>query len=121
MFLLMMLAIPAASLAEETPDVEIWLGERVGRFGDYEFTISGGMPRYPTPTGAFVVEWKSRKHWSKQWSAWMPYSMFFHKGAAIHQGDVSGRSHGCVRVPRSAARHLFNATREGETRVMVYP
>ena len=104
-----------------TPDIEIWLEEKVGRFGDYEFKVSGGTPSYPTPKGVFFVEWKSRHHWSKQWDAYMPYAQFFSKGAAIHRGDVSSSSHGCIRVPESAARHLFAATREGVTRVIVYP
>jgi lipoprotein-anchoring transpeptidase ErfK/SrfK len=104
-----------------TPDIEIWLGEKVGRFGDYEFKVSGGNASYPTPKGVFCIEWKSRNHWSKQWDASMPYAQFFSRGAAIHKGDVSSSSHGCVRVPESAARHLFAATREGVTRVIVYP
>lgn len=123
--------VAAASVAaaqEETSapltayqDIEIWLGERVGRFGDYEFTISGGSSQYPTPTGAYSIEWKNRNHWSRQWDAPMPFAQFFCRGAAIHQGNVGGPSKGCVRVTPEAARYLFPRTKEGLTRVFVYP
>lgn len=122
--LLVLLAVLAgAGLAcgSENPDIEIWLGERKGRFGEFEFEALGGRPSYPSPTGAFMVEWKSRHWWSKQWQAEMPYSVFFKDGSAIHAGSLRTMSHGCIHVSDSVARHLFNATKEGQTRVFVYP
>lgn len=114
---------PAVAIAEpsHTPDIELWLGERVGRFGDYEFKIVGGKPTHPTPTGAFQVEWKSRNWWSRQYNAPMPYSLFFKGGAAIHEGSLSGMSHGCVRVTMATARYLYYGANEKVTRVFVYP
>jgi lipoprotein-anchoring transpeptidase ErfK/SrfK len=109
------------ALADAPPDIELWLGEKVGRYGDFEFAILGGKPAFPTPTGAFQVEWKSRRWWSKQYNAPMPYSIFFHRGAAIHQGSLTRLSHGCVHVTEDAARRLFAAAREKQTRVFVYP
>ncbi len=106
---------------EPTPDVEIWLGERIGRFGDFEFAVLGGKPAHPTPTGAFRVEWKSRKWWSKQYNAPMPYSVFFHQGCAIHEGSLRSMSHGCVHVSNDAAKHIFGRGKEKVTRVIVYP
>src|SRR5687768_14843420 len=78
----------SANMEEDSgyPDVEIWLAEGVGRCGDREFGVSGGSSEFPSPTGAFQIEWKSRNWWSKQWQAPMPYAMFFHNGAAIHVG-----------------------------------
>ena len=113
-------AVASADVAS-TPDIELWLGERVGRFGDYEFRILGGKPAHPTPTGAFQVEWKSRNWWSKQYNAPMPYSQFFKGGAAIHEGSLSTMSHGCVHVTQAAARYLYYGTKEKVTRVFVYP
>jgi lipoprotein-anchoring transpeptidase ErfK/SrfK len=106
---------------ESTPDIELWLGEGIGRYGDMEFSIRGGSTQFPTPTGAFQIEWKSRNWWSKQWDAPMPYAMFFRNGSAIHVGSMNGYSHGCVRVNESTARQLFAVTREKTTRVFVYP
>jgi lipoprotein-anchoring transpeptidase ErfK/SrfK len=121
----LMLAGAGRAAEEETvsgtPDIEIWLGEQVGRYGDFEFDVLGGRPDFPTPTGAFRVEWRSRSWWSKQWQAEMPYSLFFHGGAAIHAGSLTVTSHGCIHVSTSAARHLFNNSRDKETRVFVYP
>jgi len=108
-------------MAQATADIELWLGERVGRFGDYEFSILGGRPDYPTPVGAFVVQWKSRTWWSKQWNAPMPYAVFFQGGAAIHEGSLSVPSHGCIHVSSKTARYIFQNAREGVTRVFVYP
>ena len=107
--------------AQDTPDIELWLGERIGRFGEFEFAILGGRPQYPTPTGAFTVQWKSRSWWSKQWNAEMPFAVFFCGGAAIHEGSLSTPSHGCVHVSSYAARYIFSNAREGVTRVFVYP
>ncbi len=105
----------------QTPDIEIWLSEGIGRFGDFEFSVLGGNPEHPTPKGAFQIEWKSRSWWSKQFDAPMPYSQFFEGGSAIHEGSLSYMSHGCVHVSQSAARYLYYATREKTTRVFVYP
>ena len=104
-----------------TPDIEIWLTEGIGRFGDFEFSVLGGKPEHPTPKGAFQIEWKSRSWWSKQFNAPMPYSQFFSGGSAIHEGSLSYMSHGCLHVSKSAARYLYFATREKTTRVFVYP
>ncbi len=115
-------AVTSAKAADEgTHDVEIWLGEGVGRFGDYEFSVLGGKPAHPTPTGAFKIEWKSRKWWSKQYNAPMPYSCFFHKGAAIHEGSLRTMSHGCVHVGPAAAKQIYSKGKEKVTRVIVYP
>ena len=113
-----------ANVAKENadqPDIEIWLGEGIGRYGDREFTIRGGSQKYPTPTGSFTVEWKSRKWWSRQWDAAMPYAMFYHRGAALHQGVMRGHSHGCIRLTEEDAKYLFKVTKEKKTRVFVYP
>jgi lipoprotein-anchoring transpeptidase ErfK/SrfK len=114
---------PATTLDDQDgqPDIEIWLSEGVGRYGNKEFGVSGGRPEFPSPTGAFEIEWKSRLWWSKQWQAPMPYAMFFHNGAAIHVGSLDSHSHGCIRVSEDTAKWLFRVTREKETRVFVYP
>jgi lipoprotein-anchoring transpeptidase ErfK/SrfK len=124
--LLILLLAGAGQAAEQeadygTPDIEIWLGEQTGRFGDFEFDVLGGRPGYPTPTGAFQVEWKSRSWWSKQWDAEMPYSVFFHGGSAIHAGSLTVTSHGCIHVSTAAARYIYNNCRDKVTRVFVYP
>lgn len=103
------------------PDIEIWLSEGVGRYGDREFQVRGGSQKNPSPTGAFTVEWKSRKWHSRQYDAAMPYAMFYHKGAALHQGVMRGHSHGCIRLSETDAKFLYYATKEKETRVFVYP
>lgn len=115
------LASNAPTESQEQPDIEIWLGEGIGRYGDREFSIRGGSTKNPSPTGAFKVEWKSRKWWSKQYDAAMPYAQFFYNGAALHQGVLRGHSHGCIRLSEEDAKWLFKVTKEKVTRVFVYP
>src|SRR5690606_31840150 len=47
----------------ELLDIEVWVSEGYGRYGDRQFSIRAGGKQYPTPTGAFTVEWKSRNWW----------------------------------------------------------
>ena len=76
------------------------------------------MPAYGTPNGIFRPlrlerRWFSRRYYNSP----MPYSVFFHKGYAIHGTTEIHRlggpaSHGCVRLhPRNAAT-LFALVRE---------
>jgi lipoprotein-anchoring transpeptidase ErfK/SrfK len=74
------------------------------------WAISSGRKGYRTPTGTYQPKRLRRMHYSKKYDdAPMPYSIFFHKGYAIHGTDKArqlGRpaSHGCVRLaPRHAA------------------
>src|ERR687892_44994 len=55
-------------------------GERL-----HQFTVSTGRAGYGTPTGTFrpqsmAKRWFSRKYYNSP----MPYSIFFHRGYAIH-------------------------------------
>jgi hypothetical protein len=76
--------------------------------------ISSARGGYRTPTGTYTVNWTSRMHYSKQyhWSP-MPYSVFFHRGIAVHGTHATGRlgrpaSHGCVRLHTSNAKKFYN-------------
>jgi len=75
-------------------------------------TISSGKRHYRTPTGVFRILAKYREHRSKKYkNAPMPYTLRFTRGgAALHGGGVPGypSSHGCVHLPRSFAKLLFD-------------
>lgn len=84
----------------------------------YRWPISTGRARNPTPAGKFrpfrlEKDWYSRKYNMTP----MPYSMFFHKGYAVH-GTLEARnlgravSHGCVRLLPANASLLFALVRE---------
>ncbi len=84
----------------------------------YTWRISSGIGRYRTPNGSFKPTWMSRMHYSRQWNgAPMPYSVFFHKGYAVH-GTYAIRalgrpaSHGCVRLSPANAKTFFNLVRK---------
>jgi len=94
--------------------------------------ISSGMYGHPTPTGNYTAFDKVKDNVStlypkrygkgKDGGAKMPYTIrVTHDGVAIHAGELpklrSGEiypdSHGCIRVPYSTARKLYEWTSIG--------
>ena len=83
---------------------------------------STGKPGFTTPAGQFSVYFKSIRHWSEQYSCWMPYASFFHGGVGLHAYDfvpAYPASHGCVRLPNPEAAWAYAFTPLG-TPVYVY-
>jgi lipoprotein-anchoring transpeptidase ErfK/SrfK len=78
------------------------------------FKVSTARKGYVTPTGRYRAQWLSRYHRSRKYDwAPMPYSVFFHRGYAVHgTTDLKrlGRpaSHGCVRLHPANAKTFFN-------------
>lgn len=89
------------------------------------FVCSTALPGYDIADGTYRVYLKAKKHWSKKWQVWMPYSLFFHEGYAIHATSVIRRlgrpaSHGCVRLHPRDAERLYLEVAVG-TPVLVLP
>jgi ankyrin repeat protein len=85
--------------------------------------VSTGRKGYPTPTGEYVITNKHRDWTSTLYHASMPYFQRLSCGDfGLHQGYVPGypASHGCIRVPASAAAKLFGMTQTGD-RVRILP
>lgn len=83
--------------------------------------VSTGKKGHQTPSGRFVIHTKYRAVKSQKYNAPMPYAMFFIGSLyAIHQGHVPNypASHGCVRVPKKDAQHLFSLIPIGTTVVI---
>ena len=83
----------------------------------HQWPVSTGRGRFGTPVGTFRPQRLERRWFSRRYyNAPMPYSVFFHKGYAIHGTSEIHRlggpaSHGCVRLhPRNAAT-LFSLVR----------
>ena len=77
--------------------------------------VSHGRPGYRTPPGTFRVSYKDRDHRSSLFDgAPMPYSVFFNRDIAFHQGSVREKSHGCVHLPAAAARTFFTGLKGGD-------
>lgn len=76
--------------------------------------VSTGRGRYRTPNGTFRPQWTKRMHYSRQWNnSPMPYSVFFHRGYAVHGTEYVrslGRpaSHGCVRLATANAKTFYD-------------
>jgi lipoprotein-anchoring transpeptidase ErfK/SrfK len=76
--------------------------------------ISSARGGYVTPVGVYKAQWTSRMHYSRQYyNSPMPYSVFFHRGYAVHGTSAVGRlgrpaSHGCVRLRTSNAKKFYN-------------
>lgn len=93
-------------------------GERIG-----VSTVSSGKPGNDTPTGAFPILEKKRKHRSNLYDdAPMPYMQrLTWDGVALHAGRIPGypASHGCIRLPHAFAEQLFALTERDSTLVVV--
>jgi len=85
------------------------------------FTSEGRTRRAITPTGRFTVVRKIAG-WHKSPLGMLYYPSFITQGVAIH-GSLSvpprPASHGCIRIPNSAAKEFFDVTPIG-TVVLVY-
>ncbi len=93
---------------------------RVFRSGKllHTWKVSTGARGYITPVGRYTPYrihkmWRSRKYQN----APMPYSVFFHKGWAVHGTDAIKRlgrpaSHGCVRLHPKNAKILYSLVRK---------
>lgn len=86
-------------------------------------TVSTGMAGHRTPTGRYPIIEKRRTHFSNLYNnAPMPFMQrLTMDGIALHAGVIPGypASHGCVRLPRQFAEHLFGATTRARTVVHI--
>ena len=91
--------------------------------GDVVFSsrVSTGKAGHRTPTGTFVITDKHKSHNSTIYGSSMPYFQRFSCSAVgFHSGNCPGypASHGCIRMPYSAAKKLFSLTPVG-TRIVI--
>ena len=104
--------VARVDLSDQT--MTIYVNERLS----HVFKVSTGRRGYGTPTGQWNAEWLSPRHRSKKYhNAPMPWSVFFHRGYAVHgTTDVRrlGRpaSHGCVRLHPDNAKIFYKLVKE---------
>lgn len=110
-----------AAMASASAPIYILKSQRMGYHDGYYFPISIGHKGNPTPTGNFTVKKKDADYVSYKYKLPMPYAVFFTDAHAIHSGDISSSSRGCVRVPRQWAMWLYSKARSGKTKVIVKP
>jgi L,D-transpeptidase catalytic domain len=108
--------VVVVSLAEQRADV-YRNGIRIG-----VTTVSTGRPGHETPTGVFTILQKDKDHHSTIYNnAAMPYTeRLTWGGVALHAGGLPGHpsSHGCVHLPSTFARDLFDISPMGMTVVV---
>jgi hypothetical protein len=86
--------------------------------------VSSGRPgTHDTIRGNFWISRKYKTYDSKKYPSSngkhnMNYAQFFKGGFAIHQGNVYGLSHGCIRTQKHNAKWLFNWTSIG-TKIII--
>jgi lipoprotein-anchoring transpeptidase ErfK/SrfK len=79
----------------------------------HQFAVSTGRAGYGTPGGTYRPQRLERTWFSKEYyNSPMPYSIFFHRGYAIHGSYEISRlggpaSHGCIRLHPQNAAALF--------------
>lgn len=85
--------------------------------------VSTGKRGHATPAGVFPILQKKIFHRSNIYSnASMPFMQrLTWSGIAIHAGYLPGypASHGCIRLPKTFARSLYNLTRATATTVVI--
>jgi N-acetylmuramoyl-L-alanine amidase len=73
--------------------------------------VSSGAPATPTPPGSYTVFGRYARWWSVPFQDWLPWSLQFVGGIALHEYPnvpVTPASHGCVRQTRFDARWLYD-------------
>lgn len=88
----------------------------------YRWPVSTGRRGYATPSGVFHPV-RLERHWysHKYHNSPMPWSVFFHRGYAMH-GTMEAynlghaASHGCVRLRPDHARTLFGLVKRAGSR-----
>lgn len=82
-------------------------------------TVSTGKPGHETPTGVFTILQKDATHHSSTYhNAPMPFQQrLTWDGVALHAGGLPGfpESHGCVHLPYTFAKALFDTTGHATT------
>jgi hypothetical protein len=86
----------------------------------YSWTISTGRLGYVTPNGTYRPQKLLRRWYSRKYGGAMPYSVFFHKGFAIHGTTEVRRlgrpaSHGCIRLHPDNAAKLYALVKSAST------
>lgn len=94
----------------------------------YRWPVSTGRKGYTTPSGTYRPT-RLERHWYSRKYDWapMPWSVFFHRGYAVHgttEAASLGRpaSHGCVRLRPDNASILYSMVRRhgaNHTKVVV--
>ena len=81
-----------------------------------ETPVSTGRKSHPTPRGWFIVTDKYQQWVSTLYRAKMPYYLRLScSDFGLHGGALPGypASHGCIRLPDSAAKKLFSMVPPG--------
>jgi len=86
------------------------------------YNVRTGRASLPTRSGAFKVYLKHPNWYSTLYHVYMPYTMFFSGGQAVHYSSEFARigyagsgSHGCVNVnSRADAKWLYSQVRVGD-------
>jgi lipoprotein-anchoring transpeptidase ErfK/SrfK len=142
MRLLASAAVAAAALVFFTPaitpaaaEVVVTINKSVQRMSvavdgyvRYQWAVSTGRRPYGTPNGVYRPQMMARSWFSRMYyNSPMPYSIFFHRGYAIHGTYYISRlggpaSHGCIRLHPANAATLFALVQRqgmGNTRIVV--
>ena len=94
----------------------------------HTWPVSTGRAGFGTPSGTFAPQRLARRWFSRRYyNSPMPYSIFFHRGYAIHGSFEIRRlggpaSHGCVRLHPIHAATLYGLVQRhgsGSTRIVV--
>lgn len=84
----------------------------------HSWKVSTGRSGYRTPTGSYKPTRTHKMWYSRSYNmSPMPYSVFFHRGYAVHGTNYVKRlgrpaSHGCVRLHTKNAKRLYSLVKK---------
>ncbi|MFK8036241.1 MAG: L,D-transpeptidase [Hyphomicrobiales bacterium] len=92
----------------------------------HSWKVSTGRSGYRTPTGSYKPTRTHKMWYSRSYNmSPMPYSVFFHRGYAVHGTNYVKRlgrpaSHGCVRLHTKNAKRLYSLVKKyGRSNVQI--
>lgn len=103
-----------AKACMDLSDRQAWLTDGAGHITYGPVAARGGKKGAATPTGVFHVLYRDRNHWSRQFGAPMPNSVFFYPGDAFHADNPRVASNGCIHLTKKASAAFFGALHSGD-------
>nr|WP_246325977.1 L,D-transpeptidase [Actinomycetospora corticicola] len=108
---------PCAITAKACMDLssrQAWLTDGAGHITYGPVAARGGKKGAATPVGTFHVLYRDKDHYSREFDAPMPYSVFFYPGDAFHEDNPNVASNGCIHLRAASAEKFYDTLRTGD-------
>ena len=93
---------------------QAWLTDGAGHITYGPVAARGGKKGAATPVGTFRVLYRDKDHYSREFDAPMPNSVFFYPGDAFHEDNPNVASNGCIHLRAASAEKFYDTLRTGD-------